>query len=385
MKKIYLDYAATTPVDPQVAKTMSPYFTKKFANPASLYTLGLDAKEALEKSRISIAEKINAQPEEIIFTGSATESNNLALKGFCLANKNRGNHIIISALEHDCVLASAAWLEKQGFKTTFINPEKNGVINPAKIESAIRHETILVSVMAVNNEIGIIQPIAEIGKICRDKNICFHTDAAQAFGKIPLDVKAANIDLMTLSSHKIYGPKGVGCLFIRKGVKIEPILHGGGQEFGLRSGTVNVAGIVGFAKAAEIAIENMGSEKQRITALSNKLIDGIKGTISDVELNGAPLLKVPNIVNLRFARIEGESLLVRLDIAGAEISTGSACSSPKLKPSHVLLGCGLPPEQAHGSIRFSIGRFTTEEEIDKVLTVLPGIVESLRKISPLKN
>ena len=379
-----MDYAATTPTDPAVVKAMSPYFNKKFANPASLYSLGLEAKEALEKSRIKIAEKINARPEEIIFTASATESNNLAIKGFCFANKNSGNHIIISAIEHDCVLASAAWLEKQGFELTIVNPEKNGVINPEKIAAAIKPTTILVSIMAVNNEIGTIQPISEIGKICRKKNISFHTDAAQAFGKIPLDVKSANIDLMTLSSHKVYGPKGVGCLFVGQGIKIEPILHGGGQEFGMRSGTVNVAGIVGFAKAAEMIVDNMEAEQKRISELARKLVAGAKQTIADVELNGDEKIKVPNIVNLRFARIEGESLLVKLDIAGVEVSTGSACSSPKLKPSHVLMSCGATPEQAHGSVRFSIGRFTTQEDIDRVLAILPKAVDSLRKISPIK-
>ncbi|MBI5254311.1 cysteine desulfurase [Candidatus Falkowbacteria bacterium] len=396
MKKqqIYLDYSATTPVDPVVLKAMTPFFSKKFANPASLYKKGLEAREALELSRLTIARAINAEAGEIIFTSSATESNNFALKGvafahlpalrFGMASKSRGKHIIISAIEHDCVLASAAWLQKQGFELTIINPEKNGVIDSQKIKNALRPDTILVSVMAVNNELGTIQPISEIGKICRSANVYFHTDAAQAFGKIPLDVRAMNIDLLTLSSHKIYGPKGVGCLFIRKGVKMEPTMHGGGQEFHLRSGTVNVAGIVGFAKAAEIAVATMRDEQQRISGLANKLIAGIKSTISNVELNADVQNKVPNILNLQFSFIEGESLLMLLDLNGIQVSTGSACSSEKLKPSHVLMACGLRPEQAHGSVRFSIGRFTTEQDIDRVLEILPKVVNDLRKISPLK-
>ncbi|MFH0814867.1 MAG: cysteine desulfurase family protein [Candidatus Falkowbacteria bacterium] len=404
---IYLDYSATTPVDPIVLKAMSPFFSKKFANPSSLYKKGLNSREALEISRLTIARAINAEAGEIIFTSSATESNNFALKGvalarqslgdggfahlptplrgFGMASKNRGKHIIISAIEHDCVLASAAWLQKQGFELTIINPEKTGIIDPQKIKSALRPDTILVSVMAVNNEIGTIQPISEIGKICRSANIYFHTDAAQAFGKIPLDVRAMNIDLLTLSSHKIYGPKGVGCLFIRKSVKIEPTMHGGGQEFHLRSGTVNVAGVVGFAKAVEIATTTMNDEQQRIFGLANKLITGIKSAINNVELNADAQNKVPNILNLQFSFIEGESLLMMLDINGIQVSTGSACSSEKLKPSHVLMAIGLLPEQAHGSVRFSIGRLTTEQDIDRVLEILPKVVADLRKISPLKN
>ncbi|MEM5790483.1 MAG: cysteine desulfurase NifS [Candidatus Aenigmatarchaeota archaeon] len=382
--KVYMDYAATTPVDPRVLKAMLPYFSKKFGNTMSLYSIGREAKKALEDSREKIASLINANPSEIIFTGSATESNNLAIKGVAFANKERGKHIIISSIEHHCVLNSVEWLKKQGFEVSYLKVDKFGLIDLNELESLIRKDTILVSVMHANNEIGTIEPIKEIGKICSEHGIYFHTDAAQSFGKILIDVEKFNVDLLTASSHKIYGPKGVGCLFIREGVKIEPLLHGGGHEFGLRSSTVNVAGIVGFAEAVEIARKEMKKESNRLNKLRKKLEKGVL-KIEKSHLNGHPEKRLPNISNFWFDFIEGEALIMYLDQKGISASTGSACSSESLEPSHVLLAIGLKPHQAHGSLRLSIGRFTKEKEIDYVLKVLPKVVEKLRKISPFKG
>ena len=382
--KVYMDYAATTPVDPRVFKVMRPYFSKKFGNTMSLHSFGREAKKALEDSREKIAKAINANPSEIIFTSGATESNNLALKGIAFANKKKGKHLIVSSIEHHCVLDSARWLEKQGFEITYLKVDKHGLVDLAELEDSIREDTILVSIMHANNEIGTIEPIKEIGKICREKGVYFHTDAAQSFGKIPIDVKKMNVDLLTASSHKIYGPKGVGFLFIREGVEIEPLLHGGGHEFGLRSSTVNVAGIVGFAEAAEIARKEMKREAERLTKLRRKLERGVL-KIKNSHLNGHPIKRLPNISNFWFDFIEGEALVMYLDQKGIAASTGSACSSESLEPSHVLLAIGLKPHQAQGSLRLSIGRFTTKKEVDYVLKVLPEVVERLRRISPFKG
>jgi len=381
MKKIYLDYAATTPVDPRVAKAMQLYFSKDFGNTMSLHSFGQEAKFALEQSRQVLANLIHAKPNEIIFTGSATESNNMALKGITFANKQKGDHIIISSIEHPCIIESAKWLEKQGFKITKLPVDKYGLVNPKDVESAITENTILVSVMHASNEIGTVEPIAAIGKICRQKGVYFHTDAAQSFGKIPIDVEKMNIDLLTASSHKMYGPKGVALLYARNGVKLDPILHGGGQENGQRSSTVNVAAIVGFAKASELCLKEMKKERVRLTKLRDKIIKNIL-KISGSYLNGHLKERLPNNINVRFDFIEGEALAMRLDMEGIACSTGSACSSYKLEPSHVLLAIGLKPEQAHGSLRVSLGRFTTEVETNKLLKVLPKIVKNLREISP---
>ena len=383
-KHVYLDYAATTPIDPRVVKSMLPYFTNKFGNPMSLHILGQRAKQALEQSRKIIADLIEANSNEIIFTSSATESNNLAIKGVAFANKNKGKHIIISQIEHDCVLQSAKYIEKQGFEITRLKNDKYGLVNLEQLKKAIKKNTILVSIMHANNEFGTIQPIAQIGKICKSKNVLFHTDIAQTFGKIPINVNKMNIDLLTASSHKMYGPKGIACLFIRKGVKIEPILHGGGQESGLRSSTSNIAGIVGFAKAVEIAKKEMKAEAQKQVKLRNKLINNILKQIPNSYLNGHPEKRLSNNINLRFDFIEGESIVIRLDLLGIAGSTGSACSSMKLQPSPALLALGLKPHQAHGSLRLSLGKWTTEKEIDYALKVLPKIVKDLRKISPLQ-
>jgi len=384
-KKIYMDYAATTPVDPRVVKAILPYFSEKFGNTMSLHFFGQEAKEALEESREVIADLIKAKANEIIFTSSATESNNLALKGIAFANKNKGRHIIISSIEHPCIMESAKWLEKEGFEITRLRVDGYGQVDPDDIKKAIRKDTILVSVMHANNEIGTIEPIEEIGKICREKEVYFHTDAAQSFGKISIDVDKMNIDLLTASSHKMYGPKGAACLFIREGIKIIPLLHGGGHESGLRSSTINLAAIVGFAEACEICKKGIKKESQRLTKLRDKLIKRVLDEIEESYLNGHPKKRLPNNANFWFKFIEGESMVIQLDLLGIAASTGSACSSEKLEPSHVLLAIGLKPQEAHGSLRLSLGRWTKEKEIDYVLEVLPKVIKKLREISPFKK
>lgn len=397
MKKIYLDYAATTPVDKRVLKAMLPYFNVNFGNTMSLHSFGQKAKIALEKSRADIAGIIKANPEEIIFTGSATESNNLALKGIAfarrssalrneggIANKQKGNHIIISSVEHPCIIESSKWLEKQGFEITKLAVDKYGMVDCKDVEKNIRKDTILVSIIHASNEIGTIQPIKEIGKICRNKGVYFHTDASQTFGKIPINVNEMNIDLLTASSHKICGPKGAALLYIKKGIKLEPIMHGGGQENNLRGSSLNVPAIIGFAKAAEISNLEMLEESKRLEKLRDKLINGVL-KIENSHLNGHPTKRLANNANFWFSFIEGESLIIQLDLKGIAASTGSACSSYKLEPSYVLLAIGLKPEEAHGSLRVSLGRWTKEEDIDYFLKALLKIVEDLRKISPFKK
>jgi len=381
IKRIYLDYASTTPVDPRILRAMLPYFNKKFGNTMSLHSFGQEAKLSLEKSREEVAGLIGAKAEEIIFTGSATESNNLVLKGIALANKNKGKHIIISSIEHPCIMESARWLESQGFEITRLKVDKYGQVSPQEVRAAIKKGTILVSVIHASNEIGTIEPVAEIGKICREKGVYFHTDAVQSFGKIPIDVNSMNIDLLSASSHKMYGPKGAALLFVRKGVSIEPILHGGGQERGLRSSTVNVPAIVGFAQACRIAKKEMAKESQSLARLRDKLIKGISNKIKGVHLNGHPQKRLPNNVNFWFEFVEGESMVIQLDLLGIAVSTGSACSSTKLEPSHVLLAIGLKHQEAHGSLRITLGKRTGESEINCLIKVLPGIINNLREIS----
>ncbi|MDO8424573.1 MAG: cysteine desulfurase family protein [bacterium] len=384
-KNIYFDYAATTPVDPRVLRAMRPYFSEKFGNTMSLHYFGQEAKQMLEESREKVANLIGVLPGEIIFTGSATESNNLALKGVAFANKNKGKHIIISRIEHPCVLESAQWLETQGFEITRLPVDQYGTVNPNDVEKAIKKETILVSVIFVSHEIGTIEPIGEIGRICRQKGVYFHTDATQGFGKLPMDVNKMNIDLLTANSHKIYGPKGAGCLFVRKGTKIEPILHGGGHESGLRSSTVNLPAIVGFAKACEIYQKEGVKEAKRLTKMREDLIRKVLKSIPGSHLNGHPQNRLPGNVNFWFEFVEGESIIIQLDLLGVAASTGSACSSASLEPSHVLIAIGLKHEQAHGSLRITLGRWTRESDISYLLKVLPGIIENLRKISPFKK
>lgn len=377
-----MDYAATTPLDPRVLEAMGPYFTAVYGNASSINMFGLEARGALEDSRKVVASLVNADAKELIFTGSATESNNLVLKGFAFRRGKEKTHLAISTIEHDCVLNSAKWLEKRGFKITYVPVDRYGLLDLEELENALRSGASLVSIIHANNEIGTIQPLKDIGQLCHEYGAFFHTDAAQSFGKIPINVKEMNIDLMTVNAHKIYGPKGVGALFIRKGIRIEPLLHGGGHEFGLRSGTENVPGIVGFAKAVGLRREEMEREAEKLSMFRGKLIEGTLG-IEEAYLNGHPTKRLPNIVNFRFSYIEGESLVLLLNDEGVAASTGSACSSRSLEPSHVLLALGLRPEEVHGSLRISLGKYNTEEDIDYILEVLPEAVGKLREISPL--
>jgi len=377
-----MDYAATTPLDPRVLETMKPYFITVYGNASSIHTFGLEARRATEDARKIVATLMNAQPEELIFTGSATEANNLVLKGFTFKERKEKTCIAISTIEHDSVLNPAKWLEKQGFGITLIPVDRYGLLDIGKLENALRNGASLVSIIHANNEIGTIQPLKEIGKLCHEYGAHFHTDAAQSFGKVPIDVKEMNIDFMTVNAHKIYGPKGVGALFIREGIKIEPLLHGGGHEFGLRSSTENVPGVIGFAKAVELRKEEMESEAKRLAEFGTRLMKGIL-EIREAYLNGHPIKRLPNIANFRFSYIEGESLLLLLNDEGIAASTGSACSSISREPSHVLLAIGLKPEEVHGNLRISIGKYNTEEDIDYILEVLPGAVEKLRKMSPV--
>jgi cysteine desulfurase len=381
--KVYLDHAATTPTDPRVVEEMLPYFTSKFGNPSSIYSLGQEAKEAIEEARDKVASLINANPQEIIFTSGGTEADNFALKGVCYANQHRGNHIITTAIEHHAVIEPCKFLERHGFEVTYLKVDEHGWVDPQEVKKAITEKTILISVMHANNEIGTIEPIAEIGGIARERGIYFHTDAVQTVGHVPVDVEKLNIDLLSMSAHKLYGPKGVGALYIRSGTKITPFVQGGGQEKGRRASTENVPGIVGFGKAAEIAQGELEEEAKKLTSLRDKLIKGILEGIDHTCLNGHPSKRLPNNVNVSIDGAEGESMLLGLDLEGIAASTGSACSSSTLEPSHVLLALGLSHEMAHGSLRLTLGRGTTEEDIDYVLEVLPKVVERLRSMSPL--
>ena len=383
MDRIYLDNAATTAVSPEVLEAMLPYFTQCFGNPSSIHSTGRDARRVVDAARKQVAAAIGAQPQEIYFTAGGSESDNWAIKGTAFAKKSRGNHIITSAIEHHAVLHTCAWLEKQGFEVTYLPVDEFGRVRVEDVEKAITDKTILITIMAANNEIGTIQPIAEIGKLAHDKGILFHTDAVQAIGAMPIDVNAMHIDMLSMSGHKFHGPKGIGALYIRKGVKIDQYLHGGAQERGQRAGTENLAGIVGMGKAIEIATQHLEENARRLTALRDKLIDGILAEIPDVRLNGHRTQRLPNNVNVSVRYVEGEALLLRLDLAGIAGSSGSACTSGSLDPSHVLLAIGLPHEIAHGSLRLSLGTDTTEAEIDEVLDKLPGIVKNLRDMSPL--
>ena len=380
MKQIYLDHAATTAVDSEVMQAMNPYFTERFGNASSLHTLGRDANQALTRSREEVADAIGANTEEIIFTSGGTESDNLALRGVLREHKG---HIITSSIEHPAILKTCQYLERIGCDVTYLTVDADGLVDPGDVESAITRETRLISVMHANNEIGTIQPVSEIGAIAADHEIPFHTDAVQSFGKTELDVRKMNIDMLSLSSHKIYGPKGVGALYVREGLKINPLMYGGSHEMGIRAGTENIPGIVGFAKAASLACERFKSDTAHLMKLRDMLINGMFDSIDDVFLNGHRAKRLPNNANLRFMFVEGEAMLIHLDLKGIAASTGSACSSASLDPSHVLLALGIPPEDVHGSIRFTLGRENTEEEIKYVLEVFPTIIEKLRAISPL--
>ena len=385
MDRIYLDNAATTAVSPEVLTAMLPYFTECYGNPSSIHSTGRDAHKAVDAARRQVAAAINADPSEIYFTAGGSESDNWAIKGTAFAKRDKGNHIITTAIEHHAVLHTCQWLEKQGFEVTYLPVDENGLVSVEDVEKAITDKTILISIMAANNEIGTIEPIAEIGALARSRGILFHTDAVQAVGAIPLDVKAMNIDMLSMSGHKFHGPKGIGALYIRKGVRLDTLIAGGAQERGKRAGTENLPGIVGIGKAIEIATRDMEANAARMTALRDKLIHGILESIPDVRLNGHPTRRLPNNVNVSVRYIEGEALLLRLDLAGIAGSSGSACTSGSLDPSHVLLAIGLPHEIAHGSLRLTLGTDTTEADIDEVLDKLPGIVKNLRDMSVLNE
>ncbi len=383
MKRIYLDYAATTPMYPEVVKAMLPYFTDAFGNPSSLHSYGQESKGAIEEARVKIADLIGARSEEIVFTSGGTEADNFALKGVAYANEPKGNHIITSSIEHHAVIETCKFLEKRGFRVTYLPVDEYGLVDPGNVKKAINGKTILISVMHANNEMGTIEPIAEIGRIAREAGIYFHTDAAQTVGHIPVDVNELGVDLLSMSAHKLYGPKGVGALYIRKGTKLIPFMHGGEQEGRRRASTENVPGVVGFSKAVELAQQEMSQEAKRLAYLRDQFIKGLLERIDHTRLNGHPLMRLPNNVNVSVDFVEGESMLLNLDLEGICASTGSACSSSSLEPSHVLLAMGLSHEQAHGSLRFSLGKWTTEEEIGRTLEVLPRVVAKLRAMSPL--
>lgn len=383
MKQIYMDHGATTPMDQAVVDAMLPFFSETFGNPSSLHAFGQEAKYAIEAARQTIAASIGANSEEIVFTSGGSESDNFAVKGVAYAKKEKGNHIITSAIEHHAILEPCHFLEKHGFEVTRLPVDADGLVDPSDVEQAITSKTILISIMHGNNEIGTIQPVAEIGKIARERGIVFHTDAVQTFGRLPLTVDNLAVDLLSASGHKIYGPKGVGILFIRKGTHIQPFMHGGDQERGRRASTYNVPGIVGMGKAVELAVKNINAETERLTTLRNRMIQGILDNIEYSCLNGHPSRRLPNNVNVSIEYVEGESLLLSLDMEGIACSTGSACTSSSLEPSHVLMAIGLPHEKAHASLRFTLGRHTRENDIDHVIRTLSGIVTRLRAMSPL--
>jgi cysteine desulfurase len=381
---IFLDYQSTTPVDPRVLDKMLPYFTLKFGNPHSRsHAYGWEAEEATEIAREQVATLINASPKEVIFTSGATESNNIAIKGVARFYKDKKNHIITVQTEHKCVLDSCRHLEQEGFRVTYLPVQTNGLVDLEQLKAAITDQTVMVSVMAINNEIGVIQPLAEIGAICRASGVFFHTDAAQAFGKIPLDVEAMNIDLMSISGHKIYGPKGIGALFVRRRprIRLEPLTTGGGQERGMRSGTLPTPLVVGLGEAARIAKEEMGTEAERVRYLSDKFLNAVVDGVPDVFINGDREQRWPGCINLSFAYIEGESMIMA--IKNLAVSSGSACTSASLEPSYVLRAIGVGEDLAHTSIRFGIGRFTTEAEVDTAIEIVKGSIDRLRAMSPL--
>lgn len=378
---IYLDHAATTPMRPEVFDAMRPYFLERFGNPSSLHSYGLDAREAVERARKQVASAIGATPQEIVFTSGGTESDNLALRGV-LERGSKKDHIITSAIEHPAVLETCKFIEQLGHEVTYLSVDREGRINPAAVEGAIQENTRLISIMHANNEIGSIQPIAEVGAIAASHRILMHTDAVQSVGKIPVNIKKLNVQMLSISSHKIYGPKGVGCLYVQGGTKLTPLVFGGGHERGLRSGTENVSGIVGFGEAMRLAIEDF-TDNARIQKLRDALIDAVLREIPSTRLNGGRERRLSNNANFSFSYIEGESLLLRLNAKGIAGSTGSACSSKKLEPSHVLLAIGLDPVDAHGSLRLTLGRENTDADVRYVSEVLPGIVNELRQMSPL--
>jgi cysteine desulfurase len=382
-KIIYLDHASTTPVDPEVVAAMLPWHAEEYGNPSTLYSLGLTAARAVQEARESIAGTLGADPEEIYFTSGGTESDDWAILGTAEAQQKKGRHLITSAVEHHAVLESMDYLEKHGCEITRIPVDSGGLVDPETVRRAIRPDTVLVSIMHANNEVGTIQPIAEIGKITREAGVLFHVDAVQTAGKIPLDVRQLGVDMLSVSAHKLYGPKGVGLMYLRKRTRISPLFHGGGQEKGRRAGTHNVPGIVGMAKAFELAVDRMGEDAIREAALRDRLWQGLSGSIEAIALNGDPVKRLPANLNVRLDGIEGEAMILMLDMEGICVSSGSACTTGSLEPSHVLLALGIPAEQAHGSLRVTLGRSTTEEDIDHFVKVFPPIVARLREMSPV--
>lgn len=379
---IYMDNAATTPMRPEVVDAMIPYMRENFGNPSSLYDIAKINREAVALARSRVARALNAEDKEIYFTSCGTESDNWAIKGTAFANRDKGKHIITSAIEHHAVLYTCQWLEKQGFEVTYLPVDEFGMVSPKDVEAAIRPDTILITIMFANNEIGTIQPIAEIGKIAREHNVLFHTDAVQAAGHVPIDVKAMNIDMLSISGHKFNGPKGTGVLYIGKRVKLDSLMHGGDQERKRRAGTENVAGIVGIGLALELSVKEMEATTKRLDVLRKRLIDGLL-TIPKSRLNGHPTQRLPNNVNVIFEYIEGESILLMLNKRGVCASTGSACNSASLEPSHVLTACGIPHEVVHGSLRLTLGEMNTGEDVDFVIAAVKEIVQKLRNMSPL--
>ncbi|MCP2241241.1 cysteine desulfurase NifS [Thermoanaerobacterium thermosaccharolyticum] len=382
MNRIYLDNAATTPIRSEVLNSMMPFFDNRFGNPSALYSYGQEAKKAIEEARDKVAAAIGASEDEIFFTSGGTESDNWALKGAAYALREKGNHIITSNIEHHAILHTCQYLENQGFEITYLPVDEYGLVDPNELKRAIKDNTILVSIMCANNEIGTIEPIEELANVSHEKGVLFHTDAVQAVGNVPIDVKELDVDMLSMSAHKIYGPKGVGALYIRKGLRIDTLLQGGAQERNRRAGTENVAGIVGFGTAIELVTKNIDEHIKKLIMLRDKLIDGIL-KIPYTRLNGHPVKRLPGNVNVSFEFVDGESLILSLDMEGICVSSGSACTAGSIDPSHVLLAIGLPEEIAHGSLRLTIGEENTEEEIDTVINKLPKIVDRLRQMSPL--
>lgn len=383
MRKVYLDNAATTALSPRVLEAMLPYFTQYYGNPSSVHAFGREAKQGLDKARDQVAKALHCEPSEVIFTGCGTESDNTVLLGVAQRYGDKGKHIITTNVEHHAILHTCEYLEKQGYSVTYLPVDQDGLVTAEQVAAAIRPDTILVSIMFANNEVGTIMPIQEIGAVCKEKGVLFHTDAVQAVGHISVDVQAMHIDMLSLSAHKFHGPKGVGALYCRKGIRLPSYIMGGAQERGRRAGTENVAGIVGLGAAIQLATEQLEENRAKMTALRDRLMTGIQARISEVKLNGHPTNRLPNNVNFSFKYIEGESILLMLDMNGIAASSGSACTSGSLDPSHVLLALGLPHEIAHGSVRLTLGDETTEEDIDYTIDVLEKTVARLRAMSPL--
>jgi cysteine desulfurase len=383
MRRIYMDHTAGMPIEQRVLNAMTPYFTQSIGNPSSAHFFGNEARKAIDEARNSVAKLIGANEKEIIFTSGGTESNNLAIKGVAYRNKGKGNHIITSSIEHMSVINTCKYLSKQGFEVSYLPVDEYGIVDTEALKREITDNTILISIMYANGEIGTIEPMQTIGEIAHRKGIVLHVDAVAAAGQVPIDVQKENIDLLSLSSNDLYGPRGVGALYIKSGIRVQPILHGGGQERGLRSGTENLPGIVGIGKAAEIAKTEMETESTRLTKLRDQFIEVVLDRVPESYLNGHPTKRLPNNVNVRFSYIEGESLILSLDMEGVACSSGSACTSKTLQPSHVLLATGLKHEEAHGSLLFTLGTQNTEDDVTAVVELLPGIVKRLRTMSPL--